>query len=342
MAQDFFSIDIGESFIRVADIARSGNLFTTTAMGMLQTDPTFFRAEAESVSEKQAEALTKLLSQLKIVKKNVNIVIPDSFGYNQFFESPRLNEKELLSAIKYQADQFIPMPLEEINLDIEILKEDDKTNKILTLISAAPKKIVKKIEQFAEYSGLAPQSIETEISAVARVAGEIFKQRKDSKSGIVFINLNFSSTSVYFLDQDAGMFTFSYNFNIGYNLFLKEIQVNLNVDQKKAIDLLKNLGVSKDASYDLNTVLTPVLKDFLHEIQKAMGLLKQRISEPVSQIYTLNEATRFHAIEDIISKYFATPTSILNPYSLFVKNSIVDYFKNDLGLFVGSIGANLR
>lgn len=342
MAQDFFSIDLGESFIRVADVKKSGNLFQAVSMGMMQTDPVFFRAEAEAVIEKQAEALTKLLAQLKITKKNVNVVVPDSFSYNQFVETPKLNEKELLSAIKYQADQFIPMPLEEINLDIEILKEDEKTNKVLTLIAAAPKKIIKKVEQFAEYAGLAPQSIETEISSVARVVGEVFKQKKGSKIGIVFVNLNFSSTSVYFFDQDAGIFTFSYNFNIGYNLFLKEIQVNLNVDQKKAVELLKNLGVSKDASYNLQTVLTPVLKDFLLEIQKAMNLLKQRTNEPISQIYTFNEATRFHALEEIISKYFATPTANFNLYSMFAKNSIVDYFKNDLGLFVGSIGANLR
>src|SRR3990167_3086933 len=106
MANDFFCIDLGESFIRISDIKKAGNLFEAKSLGMIDVDPVFFRAEAEGVTEKQAAVLSKAIAQLKITKKNVNIVIPDSYSYNQFIETPKLNEKELLSAIKYQADQF--------------------------------------------------------------------------------------------------------------------------------------------------------------------------------------------------------------------------------------------
>ena len=344
MANDFFCIDLGESFIRISDIKKAGNLFEAKSLGVIYVDPVFFRAEAEGVTEKQAAVLSKAIAQLKITKKNVNIVIPDSYSYNQFIETPKLNEKELLSAIKYQADQFIPMPLEEINLDIEILKDDEKNKKILTLIAAAPKKIVSKVESLAEYAGLAPQTIETEISAIGRLIGDVFKPqaKTETPQGFLFINLNFSSTSVYFFDKSLGILVFSYNFSIGYNLFLKEIQINLNVDQKKAIELLKTLGMSKNASYNLQAILTPVVKDFLGEIQKAITLLKQKYNTQVTNIYTFNETSRFHALEEIIGKYFAIPTSNFNLYSMFAKNSTVDALKNDLGFFVPSIGANLR
>lgn len=343
MAADFFCIDLGESFIKVSDIVKSGDLFEAKSLGMIETDPVFFRAEAENVIEKQAAILSKLITQLKLTKKNVSIVIPDSYSYNQFVETPKLNEKELLSAIKYQADQFIPMPLEEINLDIEILKEDEKNKKILTLIAAAPKKVVGKVERMAEYAGLAPQTIETEISAIGRVAESVFKkQAAKPDHGILLINLNFSSTSVYFFDSTAKILTFSYNFNIGYNLFLKEIQINLNVDQNKAVELLKNLGAGKKSSYDLHTILTPVIKDFFGEIQKSITLLSQKYNSQISNIYTFNETSRFHAIEEVLSKYFAIPATNLNLYSLFVKNPMTEYYKNDLSFFTASVGANLR
>jgi hypothetical protein len=136
--------------------------------------------------------------------------------------------------------------------------------------------------------------------------------------------------------------TFSYNFNIGYNLFLKEIQINLNVDQNKAIELLKNLGVDKKSSYNLHTILTPVIKDFLGEIQKSITLLGQKYNARISNIYAFNETSRFHAIEEVMSKYFAIPTTNLNLYPLFVKNSMTEYYKNDLSFFTASVGANLR
>ncbi len=343
MASDFFCIDLGESFIKVSDIVKSGDSFDAKSLGIIETDPVFFRAEAENVIEKQASQLSKLISQLKINKKNVGIVIPDSYSYSQFIETPKLNEKELLSAIRYQADQFIPMPLEEINLDIEILKEDEKTKKVLTLIAAAPKKVVGRVERMAEYAGLAPQTIETEISAIGRVAEALFKkQQAKPNQGILLVNLNFSSTSIYFFDMTAKILTFSYNFNIGYNLFLKEIQINLNVEQKKAVELLNQLGVVQKTSYDLHTILTPVIRDFLKEIQKAIALLNQKYNTQISNIYTFNETSRFNAIDEILTKYFAVPASNLNLYSHFVKNSITEHYKDNLGFFTASVGANLR
>lgn len=344
MASDYFSIDLGESFIRIADVKKTGDLFDAKSLGIIETDPVFFRGEAESVIEKQASSLSKMVAQLKITKKNVTIVIPDSYSYNQFIETPKLNEKELLSAIKYQADQFIPMPLEEINLDIEILKEDEVNKKILTLIAAAPKKIVEKVEKLAEYAGLAPQTIETEVSAVARLVGELFKkpQNTTTASGILFVNVNFSSTSVYLFDLSSKIFVFSYNFTIGFNLFLKEIQINLNVDQKKAEELLKTFGASNNASYNINAIITPVVKDFLAEIQKAINLLKQKYNMQITHIYTFNETTRFHAIEEIIGRFFAIPTAPLNVFSFFSKNNQVEALRESLGFFVPSIGANLR
>ncbi len=105
---------------------------------------------------------------------------------------------------------------------------------------------------------------------------------------------------------------------------------------------MKNLGVHKNSSYDLHAILTPVVKDFRGDIQKAITLLKQKYNVQITNIYTFNEASRFHAMEEIIGKYFAIPTSNFNLYSMFVKNATIDYFKNDLGFFVAAIGANLR
>ncbi|MBI2051949.1 pilus assembly protein PilM [Candidatus Roizmanbacteria bacterium] len=345
MASNFFCLDLGESYIKVADIIKKGDLFEAVNLGMIETDQTFFRGESEKIIEKQAAIITKLLAQLKLVKKNVNIIIPDSYSYNQFVQMPHLNEKELLSAIRYQADQFIPMPLEEINLDIEIIREDEKNNKLLTLIAASPKKITEKVEKLIEYAGLAPQSIETEISAVGRTVSEIFKKIQapsQTTSGILLININLTTSSLYFFDHREGLLTFSFNFNVGYNLFLKEIQVNLNVDQKKAEELLKNFGFAKNTSYELQTILTPVIKDFLSEIQKALTLLKEKGASQIGKMYVFNEALRFHAVEEIIKRYFAIPTAPFDLYPFFVKNNVVESFKNQLGFFVSSVGGNLR
>ena len=150
MAKDFFVLDIGESLTKIGDVHVAGGKFVADAIGMLETEPLFFKSDTDASLEKQGEAIKKLVEQLKIKKKNVHIILPDSSTFSRFVEMPKLNEKELLSAIKYQADQFIPMPLDETNIDIEVIHEDRQTSKLLTLISAAPKKLIGRVENMVE------------------------------------------------------------------------------------------------------------------------------------------------------------------------------------------------
>ena len=344
MAKDFFVLDIGESLTKVADIHVAGGKFVADALGMVETDELFFKSDSETSVQKQSEAIKKLLEQLKIKKKTVHLILPDVHTFSRFVEMPKLNEKELLSAIKYQADQFIPMPLEDTNIDIEVVHEDLKTSKLTTLISAAPKKLINKIENMVEYIGLVPESIETEISAIARLSGQLFKKtptQTDLKPGVLLINVGMNSTTLYGFDQTNGILIYNHLFNVGLSLFIKELQVNLNIDSNKAAELLKSIGVSKNASYTLDVILAAAMKDFLTEIQKAIGVLSSTYGLSLTGIFLFQDAQKFFELDKLVNKAFGTPTSYLDLYPYFEKNNMVDFFRSQLSYFISTIGGNL-
>lgn len=344
MAKDFFVLDIGESLTKVADVHVNGGKFVADALGMVETVDLFFKSDKEDVIQKQGESIKKLLDQLKINKKNVHIILPDSTTFSRFVEMPKLNEKELLSAIKYQADQFIPMPLEETNIDIEVIHEDQQTSKLITLISAAPKKLIERVENMVESIGLVPESIETEISAVARLSGQLFKKSEvqtNQKPGVLLINIGLNSTTVYGLDQNNGILVYNHTFNIGLSLFIKEIQVNLNIDANKASELLRSIGISKNASYTLDVVLAAALKDFLTEIQKATGVLSSTYGLSIAGIFLFQDAQKFFELDKLVTRAFGANASFLDLYPYFEKNTMVDFFRSQLSCFVSTIGGNL-
>ncbi len=344
MAKDFFVLDIGESLTKVADIHVSGGKFVADTLGMVETDDLFFKSDTEVAVQKQSESIKKLLEQLKIKKKTVHIILPDTNTFSRFVEMPKLNEKELLSAIKYQADQFIPMPLEDTNIDIEVVHEDAKTSKLITLISAAPKKLIHKVENMVEFIGLVPESIETEISTIARLSGQLFKKTTATtslKQGVLLINIGMNSTTVYGFDQANGILIYNHTFNIGLSLFIKELQVNLNIDSNKAAELLNSIGVSKNASYTLDVILAAAIKDFLTEIQKAIDVLSSSYGLSLTGIFLFQDAQKFFELDKLITKAFGTTTSYLDLYPYFEKNNMVDFFRSQLSYFVSTIGGNL-
>ncbi len=347
MARDYFCIDIGESYIKVADVRKNGAFFEADAMGMVETDPLVFHADTETAIQNQAQTISKLVSQLNISKKNVNVIIPDTYSYSRFVQMPKLNEKELLSAIKYQADQFIPMAIEDTNIDIEIIREEPESKQLYALIAAAPKKMVSKIERLITSAGLIPSGIETEVSAVSRLSTSIFKgvkadQTQNQKPGILIVNMNLNSTSLYFFDQTSKYVVMNHNFNIGLNLFLKELQVNLNIDYAKALKLLSEVGISKGASYNLEPILAPVMKDFMVDIQHTLTALKEKYNASLKGVYFFNDAIRFHDIHTLIGTYLGVQPFMLDLYPFFTKNTASGYFKDHMGYFVAAVGGNLK
>lgn len=341
---DSFCLDLGEDRVKVADIKRSGSLLETLHLGMERIDPVFFRTDSEEVISKTASTVSNLVKKLKIATKSVKIVIPDSFSYNHFIEFPLLNEKELLSAIKYQADQFIPMPLSQVNLDIEIIHEDIEKRRLLTLIASSAKKTIERVQKLAEYSGLIPDSAETETSAIGRFLSNTYSKtnpQEDKNNGLLLINMQYSSTSIYFFDRNLGLMIYSHNFQTGYSLFLKEIQVNLNIEPAKSVELLTNMGVLEGGSYDLQTILTPTIKNFTSNIETAINELTTKSEKKVSKIFLLNEARNFKGLDQLLAKYFAIPAEYINPLPYFVNNNVVNYFKNDLVFFISAFGGAL-
>lgn len=344
MASDFFVLDLGESVIKVADVRASGGRFVAEALGMVETDNLFYKSDTDTALQKQGESITKLLSELKIKKKSVHLILPDAFTFSRFVEMPKLNEKELLSAIKYQADQFVPMPMEDTNIDIEVVREDTKNAKLLTLISAAPKKLIQRVESMVEYIGLVPEAIETEISAVARLCTQIFRKTPtegSQKPGILLINMGQNSTTVYCFDQSNGILTYNHVFNVGLSLFTKEVQVNLNIDLHKSSELLQSIGLSKNASYSLDIVLAAATKDFLSEIQKTVSVITSTYGLTLSGIFLFQEAQKFFELDKLVGRAFGVPTSYLDLYPYFEQNSMVDFFKTQLSYFVPAVGGNL-
>ena len=341
MADTLFCVDFGESFIKVADAKKDGSLIDVSSLGFAEVSPAFYSADTEKVIGDHATIIQKLLTTLKITKRNVNIVIPDTYSYSQVLDMPKLNEKELISAIKYQADQFIPMPIDEVNIDVEILMESEKENKLLVLMIASSKKLIEKIQKTVELAGLIPESIENELSACSRFAVEAFGNVQ-SASGILLVNFSLNTTSLYFFDPRFHLITQTRNFNTGFYIFLKETALNLNLTQTQAAEALKSYQVGQQSSLPIESNIEPVVKELGAEIKRFVGVITQKFQINVGTVLMLNDTFRFPSLSKLVENAIGIPTSVINPYSILKKTTSVEFFKQNLSLFISSIGGNLR
>lgn len=340
MSDTSFCLEMQEKFTRVCDLKTSGDKIELLSLGFQQTAPSFFTGDNPQIFEKQADIIANLYSSLKIKKKIVDVVIPDSYTYSQIVEMPLLKEKELLSAIRYQSDEFIPMPLDETNLDIQILKEDHAAKKILVLIVATPKRLADRIQKTIESAGLKTGVLENELTAVGRLFSErLNKEKKDG--AIIVVNFGFSSSSIYIVDSQNYLILSSRSFRIGLDLFLRDLKVNLSINDDKAYEVLKTIGFAKNGSVDVETILMPILKELVGEIAKSITLSKEKFNLVPSEVRMFNHNTYISLLENKVSEQLALPVSSLTLDPLLVQNPVYQSFSSDLPSFIAIIGGLL-
>jgi len=339
MASNYITIEIGEKHTRVIDADIKKEKLTLQSAGYDLTSKDYFTATSSVVIEAQAKLIQTLISNLKIKKTDVGLIIPDGQTYSQIIEMPKLNEKELLSAIRYQADQFVPMPIEKVSLDIEILKEDPETRKLLILIVAAPKTLVNKIEKTASTADLNPIFLKNELSAFINFPSQFIKS--DDKDDTLIVNLGYHNSSLYILRGLDHLIVNNRTFQFGLNIFIRDLMVNLNVDEDKAFSLLKEIGFDYTASVNLQPLVEPLAKELTVQIEKGVMLAKNNYSINIKKVLIYNYDSYIKGIVDKVGQTLNLSTFSLNLNQNIVNNQIKVAFETELSSFISNIGGQI-
>jgi len=339
MADNFFTVEIGEKHTRVIDADIKKEKLTLLSAGYDFTTKDYFSSVNAQILETQAKLIETLANNLKIKKKDVGVIIPDGQTYSQIIEMPKLNEKELLSAIRYQADQFVPMPIEEVSLDIEILKENLETRRLLILIVAAPKILVDKIDKTVTTAGLNPIFLKNELSSFINLPSQFFKP--EDKDDTLIFNLGYSNSSLYILRGNDHLIINNRTFQYGLNIFIRDLIVNLGIDENKAFSMLKEIGFDYSASVNLKPLLEPLSTELTAQIEKGILLGKNNYQLDIKKIVIFNYDSYIKGIVGKIEDVLKLPTTSLNLTQNIVNNPIKSAFESELSSFVSNIGGQI-
>lgn len=285
MAKTIPVFEIDESQIKFFSGSFKDNKFFIQEYFLIPSNIDFFSSSHPKVFNDQVRRVEEIIKKISLKEKRIHVVIPDSVTYSAFLVFPRLQEKELYSAIKFQADQIIPLNLNEASLDIDILEENKEKDKLLVLVVATEKKNVEKITELFETVGLIPEVIEPQLSAVGKFFSYVNLENMDNS---LLINFDYFSTTVYFYEKKRRLIFQSHTFKNGYNLLVKELALGSDIDINKASLILKSVGLSEDKGSAVLNLIHPALEDFVNEIKQAINIATVRHGLNLQKLYFLN------------------------------------------------------
>ncbi len=264
----YFGLDIGSSSIKITQSSLMGSKgFSVEAVGLAVNPTGSIDFANPDVCARLGPVVKQLVSSLKIRDKRVVVAVPESRVYSRILTMPQMSEAELTSAIKWEAEQFVPIPVAEVELDFSILESQVSgatEKKMLVYLVAAPKKYLQAMVDFLTSVGLEPIAIESEMVATAR---SMTFGTPPTTSLIVHMG---SMSSVLAI-VDGESLSFSYVAESGGVALTRALAQSLSLPLPQAEEYKRTYGLDqKQVEGKVRTGLLIILNSIVGEIRKAM------------------------------------------------------------------------
>lgn len=269
-------LDIGSHSIKLVEIGRRKDEAILLAAGSIPTPPKAILAVNPEDLESIATVVKKLWKETGAQTKNVNIALPESQVFTRVIEVPQLSDRELTSAIKWEAEQYIPLPLDQVTVDFTILREarETGTNKMEVLLVASPKTLVEKYVTILELAELTPVAVETEIIAAARS----LIRSTGSVRTVMIVSLGAQTTDLAILRN--GIFSFTRSISSGGEALSRAVAQAFGFEISQAEEFKKTYGIEKDKlEGKLLTAVSPIMDTIISEMKRAIAYYQEKYKD---------------------------------------------------------------
>ena len=305
-------IDIGSKTLKIVDLEKQGETFSLVASGVVgYSGVTVDKMNDEKEISSLSQIIKKLCSEARVSSKDVVLSIPEPLTFTRTIKFPPLTDSEISSAIKWEAEQYIPIPVNEAIIQHSILKRGNGVGTdagVTVLLVAAPRAIVERYVKVVQTAGLTPVVVETELIALTRSLAPNDKT-------VVLVDLGSSSTNLAIVNN--GLLSFSRSLPVAGEAFTRSVAQTLSIVPQQAEEYKKTYGLSTDQlEGKVKAALNPVIRLVTDEIKKAVNYyLSEEKGETPSTLILSGGSSGMPEIITELSKSLGYEVLSGNPFS---------------------------
>ena len=259
-------LDIGSKTIKIVELQKEGTAYTLAATGIVgYSGNSVSKMEDEREMASLAQVIKKLHSEAGVNGHDCVISIPEPQVFTRTIRFPLLTDAEIASAVKWEAEQYIPIPVNEAIIQHTILVRDENAASpgVLVLLVAAPRVVVEKYTKLVSLSSLNPVAVETELIALTRSLSPPDKT-------VLLVDFGAMSTNIAIAKNT--MLSFSRSIPIAGEAFTRAVSQGLGVQPMQAEEYKKTYGLAgNQLEGKVKTALDPVIRLVVDEIKKAIS-----------------------------------------------------------------------
>jgi len=335
---DSFGLDIGSHRIKIIQLQKTGQSFRLLAFGNAISTSKGLLSDTESDLTSLATIIKKLYQEANITTKNVVVSLPQDQVFTQVITLPSLSEDDLISALKWEAEQFIPIPLSEATISHQVIgkiKENAK-EKIEVLLAAAPNRLVDKMIMVLKSAGLNPLSVEIEITALSRSLISV------SNEPIMIVDFGAKATDIAVVENKQIIFVRS--LPTAGEALTRAVASVLGLDPRQAEAYKQAYGAdAQKLEGKMVLAMKPVIDAVIKEIEKIVQFHQIEKKKTISRVILSGGTASLTDMASLLVEKLSLEIQIANPFSQIAKSDLLSKIpKKEIPLYSIAVGLGMK
>jgi type IV pilus assembly protein PilM len=344
-----FGLDISDLSLKLVKLKRRKKKYQIECYGEISLPKGIIKRGEIKKPDDLAEAIKQLIKETKSLKTRYVIAsLPEEKSFVQVITMPEMTKEEIKKAVQYEAENYIPFPIDKVYLDSQVVPSVKRERKNLeVLLVALPKTTVDPYLYALKKANLKPIALEVESQSIARAL------IKNQTSLLPYLLMDIGATRTTFILFGGKSIRFTASIPISSTLFTKAIAKTLRIDFKKAEELKIKYGLKRKRGKgeEVFDALIPILTDLKEQIKRYIEYYHSHVSHEylpsdgstVKKVILCGRGANLIGLERFLTEELGVPTKLGNPLvnlSLELKESSIP--KGDLLGFTVAIGLALR
>lgn len=305
-------LDIGSSYLKAVQLKEKKGSYSLELFDMLPLPPELIVEGSIIDSIRLADALKELIKKARIKTKNAVIGIAGHASVIiRRITLPEMSEEELSESIKFEAEQYVPFDVEDVNIDFQILGPKEEPGQMDVMLVAVKKDIVNEYVSVVKEAGLNPVIVDVNAFALSNMYEVNYGIVPDKNIAIVNIGASTINLNVI----KGGMSVFTRDSAMGSNMHTEAIQKEFNLSYEQAERLKRGEPVEGIAPEQVDAVMATASEELLDEIVRSIEYFKSAtFHEDIHEIALSGGGALIRDFPRLLAERAGTEVIVVEPF----------------------------
>jgi type IV pilus assembly protein PilM len=301
--------------VKLLELARSGDHYRVEAYAVEPLPPNAVVEKNIADLDAVGDAIKRAVKRSRTRARYAAAAVAGSAVITKVITMPAsLSDEEMESQIQLEADQYIPYPLEEVNLDFQVLGPSEATpEQVDVLLAASRSENVDLRTGAAELAGLTPRVIDVEAYAMETAFTLIAPTLPNAGLGqtVAVVDVGATTTTLNVMHDMRSIYTRDQSF--GGKQLTEEIQRRYGLSYEEAGMAKRQHGLPENYATEL---LAPFKDAMAQQVSRALQFFYSSTRhDSVDHLVLAGGCASIAGIEELITQHTGINTIVANPFA---------------------------